>query len=190
MKNHFRCAVAIVAFAASTSVFAQELTLYGDKDFRGRSVTLKEEAHNFQSFGFNDQVSSLRVRRGAWELCTDSNFRGRCRVFEKGEYATLGRENDTYSSARPVRHGGDKRGPRIVLYDTHNHSGRSVELDGGVDNFERLGFNDRAQSIVVERGRWRLCSDSNGRGECREFGPGRHQLPPPLRSRVSSAYPD
>ena len=191
MKNYFRIAVALAMFALSACVFAQEITLYSQKDFRGRSVTLKEEARNFESFQFNDKVSSLRVRHGAWELCTDSEFRGRCRVFERGEYASLGRENDSYSSARPVRHGGgDKRGPRIVLFDSSNHSGRSIELDGSVENFERLGFNDRAQSINVERGRWRLCSDSNGRGECRVFGPGRHQLPPPLRSRVSSAYPD
>ena len=54
--------------------------------------------------------------------------------------------------------------------------------------FQRIDFNDQVQSIVVERGNWKLCSDSNGRGECREFGPGRHHLPPGLRSRVSSAY--
>jgi hypothetical protein len=188
MKNYFRIAVAFAAFAVSTSLLAQEVILYGGHDFRGKSVTLHNEVVNFQHINFNDQVSSLRVRRGTWELCTDSEFRGRCRIFEPGDYANLGSENNAYSSARPVHAKGGGRA-RIVLYEHGNHSGRTVELDGGVDNLERVGFNDKAQSIVVERGTWRLCSDSNGRGECREFGPGRHQLPSGLRSRVSSAYP-
>lgn len=190
MNNYFRTAIAFAAFAVSTCLFAQEITLYSGHDFKGRNVTLHNEVVNFERIDFNDKVSSLRVRHGAWELCTDSEFRGRCRIFEPGEYASLGRENDSYSSARPVRRGGgDKRGPRIVLFDGSNHTGRSVELDGRMDNLERVGFNDKAQSIIVERGSWRLCSDSEGRGECREFGPGRHQLPPGLRSRVSSAFP-
>jgi len=189
MNNYFRTAVALAAFAASTCAFAQEVILYSGHDFKGRSVTLHKEAVNFEQFGFNDKVSSLRVKHGKWELCTDSDYRGHCRVFEPGDYASLGKANDAYSSARPVRVGGGK-GPRIVLFDGATHSGRSVELDGSVDNFQRIDFNDRAQSVVVERGRWRLCSDSGGRGQCREFGPGRHHLPPELRSRVSSAYPD
>jgi hypothetical protein len=186
MKNYFRIAVTLAALAVSTCAFAQEVILYSGKDFRGRNVTLHKDVANFERIGFNDQVSSLRVKHGAWELCTDSEFRGRCRIFEPGDYASLGRENDAYSSARPVH--GDKRA-RIVLFEGENHSGRTVELDGRVDNFERIGFNDRARSVIVERGTWRLCSDAEGRGECREFGPGRHLLPPGLRSKVSSAYP-
>jgi hypothetical protein len=188
MNKYFHTVVALAGLALSTCVFAQEVILYSGQDFKGRSVTLHQDAANFERFNFNDKVSSLRVKHGTWELCTDSDYRGRCRVFEPGNYASLGRENDAYSSARLVRGGGDKH-PRIVLFDRENHSGRSVELDGMVDNFERIGFNDRAQSIVVERGTWRLCSNSEGHGACREFGPGRHHLPPELRAKVSSAYP-
>jgi hypothetical protein len=189
MKNYFRIAIVLAAFALPASVFAQEVTLYGGKNFKGRSVTLHGDTANFERLGFNDQVSSLRVRHGKWELCTDSEFRGRCRVFEPGDYASLGGGNNAFSSARPVHAKASARHPRIVLFEGPNHGGRSVELDARVDNLERIGFNDRVDSIVVERGSWMLCSDSNGRGECREFGPGRHRLPPGLRSRVSSAYP-
>jgi hypothetical protein len=188
MNNYLRTTLSLALLAASVTVSAQEVTLYSRPDFQGRSVTLRNDAANFQRFGFNDRVSSLRVRRGTWELCTDSDYRGRCRTFEPGDYATLGRANDSFSSARPVRARGDHR-PRIVLFDNPNYTGKSMELDGRVDNFQRIGFNDRVDSIVVERGRWRLCSDADGRGECRDFGPGRHRLPPGLRSRVSSAYP-
>jgi len=189
MNNYSRIALVASALALSGASLAQEITLFSGKNFKGHSVTLHNDVANFERLGFNDQVSSLRVRHGKWELCTDSEFRGRCRVFEPGDYSKLGGENNAYSSARPVHAKGGDRHPRIVLFEHGNHSGRSVELDARVDNFERLGFNDRVQSIVVERGTWVLCSDSNGRGDCRDFGPGRHQLPPGLRSRVSSAYP-
>ena len=188
MNNYLRSAVAFTALTMSVCASAQEITLFSGKNFKGHSVTLHKEAANFERLGFNDQVSSLRVSRGKWELCTDSEYRGRCRVFEPGGYSTLGGENNAFSSARPFLAKGDRR-PRIVLFEHGNHSGRSVELDARTDNFERIGFNDRVQSVVVERGTWMLCSDSNGRGECREFGPGRHHLGPELRSRVSSAYP-
>ena len=189
MNNYFRRVAVLAAFAVPTLVSAQEVTLYSGKNFKGHSVTLHKDTVNFERLGFNDQVSSLRVRNGKWELCTDRDFRGRCRVFEPGDYSSLGGENNAFSSARPVHVKGGDRRPRIVLFEHGNHTGRSVELSGKMDNFEQLGFNDRVQAVVVERGTWRLCSDSNGRGECREFGPGRHQLPPGLRSRVSSAYP-
>jgi len=189
MNNYLRTAVVIAAFALPASASAQEVTLYSGKNFKGHSVTLHKDAGNFERLGFNDQVSSLRVRHGKWELCTDRDFGGRCRVFEPGDYSALGGENNAFSSARPVHAKGGGRHPRIVLFERGNHSGRSVELDAKVDNLERVGFNDRVESIDVERGNWRLCSDSNGRGECREFGPGRHHLPPGLRSKVSSAYP-
>ena len=92
------------------------------------------------------------------------------------------RQQEQGSAHRPVRERVGSGGDAEVR-------ARSVELDGSVDNFQRIDFNDRVQSIIVERGQWRLCSDAGGRGECREFGPGRHHLAPDLRARVSSAYP-
>ncbi|HRE14751.1 MAG TPA: beta/gamma crystallin-related protein, partial [Usitatibacteraceae bacterium] len=56
-------------------------------------------------------------------------------------------------------------------------------------NLERLGFNDKAESVIVEGGTWRLCSDSRGEGACREFRPGQYPvLTGELRNRVSSAF--
>jgi uncharacterized protein YcfJ len=33
-------------------------------------------------------------------------------------------------------------------------------------NFERAGFNDRASSVVVDRGRWEVCTDAKFEGRC------------------------
>lgn len=85
--------------------------------------------------------------------------------------------------------GNDYGSPRIRLFEHGNFGGRSVWLERTTTNFDRMGFNDRAESVIVEGGSWRLCSDANGRGECETFGPGQYpSLPRGLASKVSSAY--
>jgi hypothetical protein len=49
------------------------------------------------------------------------------------------------------------------------------------------GFNDRAQSLRVERGYWIFCSDAGFQGTCRTFGPGSYpNLGWGLDNKVSS----
>ena len=47
---------------------------------------------------------SMRVQ-GRWEVCTDAEFRGRCRVVEGDVRFLTGGFNDNISSLRPVRGG-------------------------------------------------------------------------------------
>ena len=44
---------------------------------------------NLNTTGFNDRASSLRVQSGYWIFCSDSEFRGECRTFGPGDYASL-----------------------------------------------------------------------------------------------------
>jgi len=82
MNNYFRTAVALAALAASACVFAQEITLYSGHDFKGRSVTLHKEAVNFEQFGFNDKVSSLRLGPGTSViLFADKHHKGKAREY-------------------------------------------------------------------------------------------------------------
>jgi hypothetical protein len=79
---------------------------------------------------------------------------------------------------------------RIRFFEYPNYAGRSIWLDRDAPNFDSLGFNDRAESVIVEGGVWRLCSDARGEGSCRTFRAGQYPvLPPELKSRVSSAFP-
>lgn len=169
-----------------------DVTLFDRQDFRGYLGSLDGPTPNFERHGFNDRAASIIVRRGRWEFCTDARYRGNCRVYGPGEHRTLHPgHDDAYSSARPVsrpgRGRGRDRGPAITLFDSANFSGRSMRVEGTLPNLEVVGFNDRAESVVVHEGRWRLCSDAHGGGRCRDFGPGRYAvLPPELRSRLSS----
>ncbi len=175
-----------------------EVLLYDRRDFGGPLRTLHRETPDFGPLGFNDAVASIIVQRGTWQFCTDASYRGECRTYGPGRYPSLpAGQDDRYSSARPVDGGRDARGrgrhdervARIRLFEFGQFGGRSIWLETSTPDLDRIGFNDRADSAIVEGGTWILCSDANRNGECRAFGPGEYPtLPPELRSRISSAY--
>jgi hypothetical protein len=63
--------------------------LFSDTGFRGRSFPVGREIRNLDDVGFNDMAASIRISRGRWQVCTDSDFRGRCEVIS-GDRRTLG----------------------------------------------------------------------------------------------------
>jgi hypothetical protein len=77
-------------------------TLYEGPNLSGRSYPLNDMMPNLGRSGFNDRASSLRVDRGYWIFCSDSEFRGECRTFGPGEYATLPGLNNVISSGRRI----------------------------------------------------------------------------------------
>lgn len=78
--------------------------LYADADYRGRQIRIVGEVADLSRLGFNDQVSSMRMSSGRWEVCSDANFRGRCQVVS-GNVASFDRQgmNDSISSVRQLR---------------------------------------------------------------------------------------
>ena len=56
---------------------------------------------------------------------------------------------------------------QIQLFENDNYSGRVFRSSTTVPNLANVGFNDKASSVIIERGsRWVLCSDANFRGNC------------------------
>lgn len=83
------------------------ITVYRDADYRGQSLSFREETPNLRAVGLNDAISSIRLSRGAWEVCEDANYRGRCEIV-RGDIRDLRSTglNDRISSLRPARSGG------------------------------------------------------------------------------------
>lgn len=79
------------------------LTLFAGPNFSGPAFGTSREITNLPR-QFNDQAISLKIGRGAWEVCTDSDFRGRCQVFDR-DVPDLGRFGmaQAISSMRQVR---------------------------------------------------------------------------------------
>ncbi|MEO8849879.1 MAG: beta/gamma crystallin-related protein [Casimicrobiaceae bacterium] len=184
------------AFAAvTTGAMAQAVTFYQNDGFRGRSFGQDRPIANFQRFGFNDQASSVVIRRGEWEICTDARFAGRCVTLRPGSYPNLAAMglNNRVSSARPVAGGGMRPPPPrpryeppynppsgsggsspVVLFDASGLNGARFRVTGSIPNLDRTEWNDRARSMIIREGRWQLCTDANFGGNCQIFGPGRY----------------
>ena len=55
---------------------------------------------------------------------------------------------------------------QVTLYEGQGFRGRAVTVDRQMGNLDRIGFNDRASSVVVERGRWEVCEHARFEGTC------------------------
>jgi hypothetical protein len=168
----------------ATGHAAAELVLYEHDNFNGRSFASRGRTENLAHVGFNDRASSVVVRGGRWELCTDADFRGQCITLSPGSYASL-RDmgmNDNVSSVREAGWGGSGGsggsggwgGGRdaIELYEHDDFGGRRFGSNGSQSNLTHSGFNDRASSVIVRSGRWDLCTDADYRGRCVTLSPG------------------
>ena len=93
----------LAAVAVCTHAAAQ-ITFYEKDHFRGETFATSQAVSNFKRTGFNNEASSVVVEHGRWEVCEDSQYRGRCVVLRRGSYdslSNLGLENQI-SSVRPV----------------------------------------------------------------------------------------
>ncbi|MDB5880875.1 MAG: hypothetical protein JWP43_753 [Ramlibacter sp.] len=55
---------------------------------------------------------------------------------------------------------------QITFYEGEGFRGRAFTTNERVWNLERNGFNDRASSIVIDRGRWEVCEHARFEGRC------------------------
>jgi hypothetical protein len=77
------------------------LVLFEHSDFKGRELMIGAATPNLSTLDFNDRTSSIEVLAGRWELCTDSEYRGRCVELAPGRHNLERSLNDRISSARP-----------------------------------------------------------------------------------------
>ena len=181
---------------------ANDIVFYERDGFQGRSFVSDETISNFASFGFNDRASSVVIRRGSWQLCSDAYFRGRCVTLPPGEYPTLRSmqlENQISSARelgwnqRPPGGGGPGGGgPRpsveVELFEGNAFAGRVFPVNSAVNNFPSE-FNDRANSMIIHDGYWEACEHEGYRGACQVYGPGRYANLGAMTNRISSLRP-
>lgn len=186
------------------------IELFGQPDFRGRTMRLEQDATTLRGTGFDDRASSVIVNAGTWQLCSDDAFGGTCRTFTPGRYPDLGYGMvKEVSSARMVRtardapaalSGGTRGGVapvapasgRAVLYSEDGLNGDSVAVSRALVDLNRTSLaDDGAYSVYVESGNWTLCTNPNFTGRCVTVGPGRYDnlAGAGLRRPISSARP-
>jgi uncharacterized protein YcfJ len=55
---------------------------------------------------------------------------------------------------------------QITFYECESFHGRAFTARDQVSDLGRTGFNDRASSVIVDRGPWQVCEDAGFRGRC------------------------
>ena len=183
---------------------AQEITLFEGENFSGRRFAANSSMPNLDPSGFNDRASSVIIRTGTWQLCSDAYYRGNCVTLQPGDYATLGAMglSNRLSSVREIgwnsgggggggggMPGGGGSGARAQLFEGEGFAGQSVVMEQTLPNFDQSGFNDRGRSLIVFSGTWQLCSDAHFQGDCRNYGPGRYDSLGGTNGQTSSARP-
>ena len=80
---------------------------------------------------------------------------------------------------------------QLTFYDAEGFHGNAFMVEQTAPNLSPLGFNDRAASVVVERGRWQVCEDSGFRGHCIVLVPGNYPSLAPFDMiyKISSVRP-
>ena len=89
---------------AMSATHAAQIAIFERENFRGQRLDLDTSAPNFERLGINDRASSVRVRGGAWQVCSDNFFRGTCVTLQPGDYPSLRQMglSNAISSAREV----------------------------------------------------------------------------------------
>ncbi len=149
------------------------LTVFANRNFQGRSATLRNDVRDLRAIGLDDSVSSLEAAPGEeWEVCERPDYRGRC-VVVSGSEADLRTSgwNDTISSARRLRGGGGGYPPPVgyglELFSREGYGGDRRSLNGPEPDLRRLGFDNAARSLRIgPRETWEVCADAYFR-ECR-----------------------
>jgi len=168
---------------------AAEMTLFKQPNFSGEALTLRDDANNLSGRNFHDQASSIVVRSGRWEVCTQPNFQGECTTLERGEYPALQqRLNHRIESAREVTSYADNkrsgasyadnhyggRGVDVELFDDPGFRGRRVPVHRDMDSLFQRNFDQQASSMVIHEGTWQVCTQPGYEGVCRVFREGEY----------------
>ncbi|MRD49734.1 glycine zipper 2TM domain-containing protein [Caenimonas koreensis DSM 17982] len=65
----------------------------------------------------------------------------------------------------------------VTFYQNENFTGPGITVQSDIRNFERIGFNDRASSVIVRgdrNARWEVCEDARYEGRCVVLRPGQY----------------
>lgn len=154
------------------------VTLYTDSYERGASLGLNKGVSDLSRYRFNDNISSLQIRSGKWEVCEHANYKGRCQIVDASTDRLNGiRLNDNISSIRPVSdspRGGREDGQR----------GDRGRRDDGRNGNRGGGRNGNVQTVAPTAAN-PLAGGPNARDVTQQRRP--HALPGrPQRANIGS----
>jgi uncharacterized protein YcfJ len=192
--------LAIVALAIATQAAAQQVTIYENENFQGRSFTTRQAVPNLEFHGFNDRASSIEVTGERWEVCQAMRYAGPCMVLRPGRYPSLAAMglNNKLSSVRAIdrnafvadnRYAPAVTDAHITFYDQEGFQGRSLTArpQDQIVNLEAQAGRFRVRSAIVTSELWEVCEDPGFTGRCVILRQGRYTSPATMGLRTEAA---
>jgi hypothetical protein len=167
-----------------------QVTVYVDQDFQGKSRTVGSDLADLRRGGWNDRITSFRVRsagrgnsdwQGRWgRPSTPSagvcfyehiNFEGQYFCVREGEREQLVPEgtNDRISSMRLFG------GAEVTVFRDRDFSGASRHYEGDARDLRDSGWNDTISSFRVETSGYGRTNRGRGYGQGQGQGQGQNQ---------------
>jgi hypothetical protein len=138
--------IAVLAVAGTAQ--AAELTLFKQPNFTGQALTLRGDNDDLSGAHFQDQVSSILVRSGRWQLCTQPNFQGDCQVLEPGRYASLEQTlNHRIESARHLA-------PQASNERAYRYADEGERRDRGYNGYNGYDNRDEGRDYRDDHRSW------------------------------------
>lgn len=139
------------------------ITLFSAPGEGGRSLHVNREVPVLASRGFDNAAQSMTITGGRWEICDGNKFRDDCEVFGPGKYELRNRGwAGKIGSIRPLESGT----PTITLFWGANYAGEAHTYATQSRGMKYFGTNEKAVSVKVRGGLWKLCEDSYLTGRC------------------------
>jgi uncharacterized protein YcfJ len=63
---------------------------------------------------------------------------------------------------------------QVTFYQYENFRGQPFAANFDIVNLDHYAYNDRASSVIIERGQWQMCEDADFRGRCVVLRPGQY----------------
>ncbi len=168
--------ISLALLASAPGAAAAGIRVCENSRYRQPCVELRHGVNDLRDWGISNRISSFSIDSGAWLMCTERDFRGRCEVFSGSVDNLKGSPfQDAISSLRPVREGGggnwggwggsnEWQRIGIAVYTDRNFRGRSWVFSDDVRDLGRLGLNNQISSVRILGGRWRICRERDLRG--------------------------
>ncbi|XP_042332554.1 gamma-crystallin N [Sceloporus undulatus] len=150
------------------SQYSGKIVFYDGKCFTGKKLEICGPCHNFQEWGFTNQVNSICVQTGAWVCFSYADYRGQQYILEHGVYPSFyhwNAHNDRIGSCKPIGMHGEHY--RIEVYEGRHFSGCSEEFTEDCSYLSRQGWpKNWINAIkVYGDGAWVLYEEPNYRGQ-------------------------
>lgn len=168
----FLQALVLLAIAGGARAATDEITLFSERDFQGRSFTTRDDIADVPAqAGFAPKSAKVT---GHWDICGALEFTNPCTVLRRDtpnfDYVPekVGAASFAVMSLFATYRGVEQTtegAPSLELYERPEFMGARVTVTGPTPELAAPGTGGRPASAHVT-GRWQLCEQPNFAGKC------------------------